>query len=45
VALQQGAAEDRDDARLAERVLARPVDVAEAKGRCGEPVEAFIERE
>ncbi len=41
----QQAAEDRDHPGLAERVLARPVDVAEPQGDPGEPVEALVERQ
>ncbi len=41
----QQAAEDRDHARLAERVLARAVDVAEPQRDGREPVEALEERQ
>ena len=41
----QGAAEDRDHARLAVRVLARPVDVAESQGDRLEAVDAAVEGE
>ena len=45
LALAQLAAEDRDDARLAVRVLARAVDVAEAQRHRRKPVEAVVEAE
>ena len=41
----QPAAEDRDHARLAERVLARAVDVAEPQADPGEAVEPLVERQ
>ena len=41
----QLAAEDRDHAGLAERVLARAVDVAEPQAHAREPVEALVEGE
>ena len=41
----QQAAEDRDHAGLAERVLARAVDVAEPQAIAGEPVEPLVERQ
>ena len=44
-ALLQPAAEDRDHPGLAERVLARAVDVAEPQAHAGEAVEAFVERQ
>ena len=44
-AVAQQAAEDRDHAGLAERVLARAVDVAEPQGDAGEAVEALVQRQ
>src|SRR6476469_7154173 len=45
LALAQAAAEDRDHAGLAERVLARAVDVAEPQWHAGKSVEALVEGE
>src|SRR6476619_2221758 len=41
----QATAEDRDHARLAERVLARSIDVAQPQAHAGEAVETFVERQ